>query len=447
MQKIIDCHVHRLDDSQVDWARELGYYKICLMDWRPKVLAERFARHPDFVIPLGWVPTDRGIDAALAAVEEFRRMGCRGFKICCAGAPYDDEQFYPIWEKAQEYRMPCYFHTGWLDQRIATEVYPTARRLLVHWYDVMTLDRIALDFPRLNLVAFHMGNTRPADCAVLMRNHKNVYADTCTRLDEFTWASIGGRENGYPVLGKTVVGTDGMGTRERHRSAMERLGKFLELAGASEALRQRVYYKTALRILGMDEELKKTFVARKVKPAVLDPAKALSGALKLKPMTDFVDRRGEPAGAGTKAWLGYDAQSLHMTFACRDRHAKKLAVTRDGPVGDIWQDDCIEIFLSPTRDEDYYHIAVNSIGRAFIQRRRGEVSEFRGEVKTKTGPDGWAVGMAIPFSLLGGAPASGSKWGLNVCRNKTTPPRGVVTWMEIASTFHDPAAFGYLAFE
>jgi predicted TIM-barrel fold metal-dependent hydrolase len=170
MHKIIDCHIHHLEDSQVQWARELGYYKICLMDSRPDVLADAMRKHPDFVVALGLVPMDMDSTRLLAAAREFRAMGCRGYKVICAKARYDDERFYPFYELAQEYQMPCFFHTGWLDQRLAGELSPARDRLLVDWYDVFTLDRIALDFPRLKLIAFHMGNTRPSDAAVLMTN-------------------------------------------------------------------------------------------------------------------------------------------------------------------------------------------------------------------------------------------------------------------------------------
>jgi predicted TIM-barrel fold metal-dependent hydrolase len=440
--------VHHIDDSQVEFARELGYYKVCLMDYRPEVLEERMRKHPDFIVGLGWLPLDQEIPVALKALEAFRAIGCTGFKVCCAGAPYDDERFYPVWEKAQAYHMPVFFHTGWLDQRLATATYPTKKRLLVHWYDVMTLDRVALDFPEMRITAFHMGVTRPADAGVLMRNHRNVFGDTCTNLDENFWGAIGGKGPGYAVLAKMVIGTDGMGTREAHRAKMAHTQEFLEMVGASPALQERVFYKTALRVLGMDEELKKAVHVRKAHAADMDVEKALAGQAAGRHLADFVDRQGEPAKAATLAYLGYDDKALHMTFICRDENVDKLAISRTGPVGEIWQDDSIEVFLSPTKDENYYHIVANSIGRAFYHFRRGEdATELPTPVKHKIADGRWAIQLSIPFAVLDAAPKSGDKWGLNMCRNKISPPGETISWMEIASTFHDPASFGYLVFE
>ena len=446
MRKIIDCHIHHLEDSQVQWARELGYYKICLMDHRPDVLAGALKRHPDFVIALGWLPMDQDSDRQLAAAKEFRALGCRGFKIICPKARYDDDGYYPLYELAQEYQMPLFFHTGWLDQRLVSSLYPTKRRPLVDWYDVFTLDRIALDFPRLKLVAYHMGNTRPADAAVLMKNHPNVFADTCTRLDEFTWMSIGGEQSGYPVLAKTVVGTDGMGTREGQKAMMDQLGQFLDMTGASPALQDRVYYKTALRILGMDEELKKHLHAGHASAQDVDIDLALAGKCRVKPVSDFVDVQGEPALHETLAYVGYDDTAIHATIVCRDANIGELAISAQGPVEDIWQDDSIEMFITP-EDGKYRHIVINPIGRAFIQTGRSETAQLPLPVGHKIAKDAWAVQLSIPFTLLGEQPQPGARWRINICRNKISKPGQTITWMEIASTFHDPASFGYIDFE
>ena len=69
MPRVIDCHVHHLDDSQVEWAREIGYKKVCLMDWRAEVLKERLNAHPDFVVALGWIPMELDTAVSVAAVE------------------------------------------------------------------------------------------------------------------------------------------------------------------------------------------------------------------------------------------------------------------------------------------------------------------------------------------------------------------------------------------
>jgi hypothetical protein len=248
------------------------------------------------------------------------------------------------------------------------------------------------------------------------------------------------------VLAKTVVGTDGMTTREVHRQQMDHLQAFLDSIGASPALQERVFYKTALRILGMDEELKKHYKAVAATAGDVDMDAALAGRCRITPMSDFVDVQGEPAAHQTLAYIGYDTHTLHATFICRDSNPGKLAATTGGPVGEIWQDDSIEMFIAPTPDH-YWHVVVNSIGRAFIGRGRGEGVALPTTVIHKVAKDAWAVQLEVPFNLLGSVPTPKSRWGLNVSRNKISPPSQTITWMEIASTFHDPASFGYLDFE
>ena len=107
----------------------------------------------------------------------------------------------------------------------------------------------------------------------------------------------------------------------------------------------------------------------------------------------------------------------------------------------------MEVFLSPGRNDDYWHFVVNAAGRASIQRQRGgEISEIPGAEHRVTAT-GWAVKLDVPFRSVGGAPKPGAVWGMNLCRSKHTEPPETVTWQEVASTFHDPSSFGRLVFE
>jgi len=231
MSRIIDCHVHHLDDTDVAWARELGYDKVCLIDHRVEVLEEALRKHPDFVIAVGYLPFQDRIEVVLDAIERYREIGCLALKACGASARYDDERHYPAYAKAEEYRMPVLFHTGWLDLRIATRTFPLPERSLADWYHPITLDRITLDFPRLNLVAFHMGGAWLPHAALLMQQYPNIYADSClgaTRRDaRFFWGQIGGDATGLQVLAKMVYGTDGMASRDAKEGQIARFTDFL----------------------------------------------------------------------------------------------------------------------------------------------------------------------------------------------------------------------------
>ena len=124
-----------------------------------------------------------------------------------------------------------------------------------------------------------------------------------------------------------------------------------------------------------------------------------------------------------------------------------LAVSPEGPVGNIWEDDSVEVFLSPANDAHYLHVAANALGRAFVQEDRGDIREFPHPVEHRITRDGWTVSLVIPFEMLGGEPEPNATWGLQLCRNKHTEPTESMTWMATATTYRDPSAFGRLVFE
>ena len=457
MPRIIDCHCHHLDDTDVEWARKLGYDKIVLMDWPIEKLKESFRKHPDFVIPVGYLPLQEDVSVVLDYVERYREMGCLGLKACGASARYDDERHYPVWAKAQEYRLPVFFHTGWLDIRLATGTFNLKKRSLWDFYHVMTLDRITCDFPHLKLVAFHMGGTYIADCSLLMRQWPNIYADSCIGLRadarDYFWGQIGGDGGGLQTLSKMVYGTDGMATYGATRDRIEEFQALFDGLKVPKGLQERIWHKNAQRIVGLDDELKKKVRVGAVKDSAMDLKIAarggrLAGATRIADFTDrTMSRYGEPTRFGTTCWIGCDERALHMVFHCKDRNATKVDVSREGPVSQIWQDDSVEVFLSPGNNEDYRHFVVNAIGRASTDKNRGPMTGFDGKVESRIAKDGWTAKISIPFSLLGAKPTSGATWGLQLCRNKHTAPEETMTWSEVATTFHDPSSFGKMIFE
>jgi len=436
MPRIIDCHVHHLDDSEVAWARELGYDRVCLMDPRVEVLEEALKKHPDFVIALGWLPMHDATSVALDALERFRDAGCLGLKICGSRARYDDESFYPVYEKIEAYGLPIFFHTGWLDQRILTQTYPTGIRMLADWYHPITLDRITLDFPTIKLVAFHLGGAWITHAALLMRQHANIYADSCRGREphDFLWGSLGGDAGGMRTLCKMVYGTDGMATRHAMTERIRYWEGFLDAVNAPKGVRELLFHRNALRILGLDDELKKTVRLGDVPVAV----------------TDFISRNlarfGEPGGSKTACTITREATGLRFDFTCADKRADALALSADGPIAHIWQDDSVEVFLSPANDAHYFHFVVNALGRASVEKDRGDIRELPGAATGRIDADGYAVSVSVPFDVLGRTPKKGDVWGLQLCRNKRTDPTESITWMEVATTYRDPSSFGKLIF-
>ncbi|MCC6442921.1 MAG: amidohydrolase family protein [Armatimonadetes bacterium] len=134
------------------WTREGGSHislaQIC-------ALAEKF---PEFVIPFGYINPGRhdGLREALDAVGR----GFRGLKFIFPARPYDDDEYFPIYEAAARARMACLFHTGIVIGTARSEGrYDYLRR----WRDSSNymrpacLDRIARAFPEMTIIGAHLG--------------------------------------------------------------------------------------------------------------------------------------------------------------------------------------------------------------------------------------------------------------------------------------------------
>ena len=70
-------------------------------------------------------------------------------------------------------------------------------------------------------------------------------------------------------------------------------------------------------------------------------------------------------GAATRAWAGYDAESLYLAFECREPDPAKSVRTaygrHDAPV---WNNECVEVFLDTLGDQvSYVHFLVDILNQ------------------------------------------------------------------------------------
>lgn len=100
--------------------------------------------------------------------------GHRGLKLHPSFQEFypNDQKCYPLYEKMQEYGLPVLFHTG------SIGVLP-----FKDFYSYPThIDAVACDFPKLNIIIGHAGKIWHDEVVMLMRKHKNLYADISTNL-------------------------------------------------------------------------------------------------------------------------------------------------------------------------------------------------------------------------------------------------------------------------
>ncbi len=143
----------------------------------------------------------------------------------------------------------------------------------------------------------------------------------------------------------------------------------------------------------------------------------------------------------------WDAQYFYL-----GAHVIDASVVRDG-IGDLntENDDSVELYLdmqrnrSTTYQADDFHWIVVSDGSAIheVQARTSGVL-FAGSLT----PDGYAVEMAVPWSLLGVSPTPGAVFGFDVGTNidQNGGPRDAqLMWNGTSVNFLDTSAFGDVA--
>ena len=175
---------------------------------------------------------------------------------------------------------------------------------------------------------------------------------------------------------------------------------------------------------------------------------------------------GGAARQRTAAAAYFDDEMLTIVFGGADDRVVATLLEHDAP---LYQEDVVEVFLAPSRLEEYFEIEVNPLGTTFDARIESP-DGVRSTMKTdlawtceglfpgvrRTGGIAGATFDAvlrIPFAALGRtAPADGETWRGNFFRIDRNPPDGdeFLAWQPTMRTppdFHVPAAFGTLRFE
>jgi hypothetical protein len=113
---IIDAHQHfSPTPGYVD--RLLASYRprnamACVNGWRREygAISAAAQRHPETIIPYGRLSVD---DAnALADVDYFAANSARGIKLHSPKRDWDDERYFPIYERITKHGLMALFHTG-----------------------------------------------------------------------------------------------------------------------------------------------------------------------------------------------------------------------------------------------------------------------------------------------------------------------------------------------
>ena len=176
--------------------------------------------------------------------------------------------------------------------------------------------------------------------------------------------------------------------------------------------------------------------------------------------------KGAPAKQGTEALVTYDDTYLYVAFRCQEPNPAGMKRTPKAKVVNVWDDDCVEIFLDPERAKQaYMHFAANSLGAKMQMRRLPPQMWFtqwydsgeKGEGITRWEPSwralpnvgqaAWTMEIAIPFSEIGRTPSFGEAWNANFCRERKVEGEENSSWARMdGDSFHTPESFGQIVF-
>jgi hypothetical protein len=164
--------------------------------------------------------------------------------------------------------------------------------------------------------------------------------------------------------------------------------------------------------------------------------------------------RSSKATAKATAMLCFTSQAIYIGFVCEEPEMKNVRCNITVRDGEVWRDDCVEVFIAPCSDEpsSYYHLLVNASGVLRDEFWRDGEADVRWEskavVKTKKDDATWSVELMLPIASLDRLPIFNDRWRVNFARERyAVSPAELTTWMECVNSFHEPERFGEVVME
>jgi hypothetical protein len=174
---------------------------------------------------------------------------------------------------------------------------------------------------------------------------------------------------------------------------------------------------------------------------------------------------GKSARLFSEFFAYHDGVRLYVVFSVDDDHVVATHLEHDAS---LYEEDVVELFLSPERLETYFEIEVNPLGTTFDAR----IDSPDLDRKTMRADRSWTCAglraairrisdagvvhvdtvLAIPFaSVAGDPPAAGATWRANFFRIDRSPSGDeFLAWRPTSrkpADFHVPRAFGTIVFD
>ena len=206
-------------------------------------------------------------------VEQLYGMGYRGLKLIGVARDYDCPDYLGAYAKAQDLAMPILFHMGviggGLDYSIthprrdaaAAQAYQRMlamtdrvgpRNVSASRMSPLHLDTIANRFPRLRIIGAHLGNQGNYDFAASVARWRHNVSFDMSGGETIERHALERKLIGTEIgIEKLVFGSDcGM---DEIRAHVDRFEAMFDLLGLSEDERERLWWRNAAEIYGLEE--------------------------------------------------------------------------------------------------------------------------------------------------------------------------------------------------
>ena len=190
--------------------------------------------------------------------------------------------------------------------------------------------------------------------------------------------------------------------------------------------------------------------------------------LEIQPLQlEMVNWNEFPFKPAVSVQIAYNENELFLKYQVTEQSVKAEVAESNGPV---WTDSCVEFFLSPEGNDEYYNLEINCIGTALLGfRKKGEptIHATEKQIATirristlgeSTFPErkettNWQITIAIPWKAFfkhNLEQIQGKKMRGNFykCGDELSVPH-FVSWTKIKTekpSFHAPEFFGGLEF-
>mgnify|MGYP005834155011 CR=1 FL=1 len=135
-----------------------------------------------------------------------------------------------------------------------------------------------------------------------------------------------------------------------------------------------------------------------------------------------------PGPFKTTARLLFGPTHLYVAFECAEPDTAGLKQDCTERDGTVWEDDCVELFVTGDVREGYFHFAINPRGTLMDARTLGTQRDDTAWNSTAVARaaiepgKGWTATMTVPLKELGAFVGENQTWVVNL--NRTRPARG-----------------------